>query len=276
MSVSHNFIERFLAGALSFLKESIFAEEYALKNGFLQARDPRIKVFATLLFLLSILLAKSIFFLFGLYLFCLFLSAVSQINIKFFLKRTWIFIPLFSFFIALPALFEFFTPGEPLLEIPLLWGKGLVITRPGLYSAAFFLSRVATCVSFVILLSLTTRHTQLLRVLRIFGIPQVFVMVIGMCYRYIYLFIEIIENTYRAMESRAGRHVPHNRGREIVTWNMASLWQRSYQLNNEIYNAMLSRGYRGEPKVLDEFKTSARDWAWLLGVVLICLNPFLN
>jgi len=37
----NNFIERSLAGALSFLKESVFADEYAVKNGFLQSLDPR-------------------------------------------------------------------------------------------------------------------------------------------------------------------------------------------------------------------------------------------
>lgn len=254
-------------GALSFLKESIFAEEYAQRLGFLQARGSRLKTISILLFLVSALFTREIIVLLIFYSLCLSLAFFSKVPLGFFLKRTWIFIPLFSLFIALPALFQFFTPGEP------LWW---IITKPGLSSAVLFVLRVVTCVSFVILLSLTTRHTELLRVLRIFGVPQIFVMTIGMCYRYIYLFIEIIEDTYRAMESRAGRHVSQKRGQEIVTWSMASLWQRSYQMNNEIYHAMLSRGFGGEPKVLDEFKTRPRDWAWFLGVVLICLMLFLS
>ncbi|MFH0827197.1 MAG: cobalt ECF transporter T component CbiQ [Candidatus Omnitrophota bacterium] len=263
----NHFIERSLVGALIFIKESIFAEEYAARKGFLQARDVRLKTIAILLFLVSALFTKEIVLLLVLYSLCLALVFCSKVPLGFFLKRTWIFIPLFSLFIALPALFQFFTPGES------LWGP---ISKPGLLSAIVFVLRVVTCVSFVVLLSLTTRHTELLRVLRIFGVPQIFVMTIGMCYRYIYLFIEIIENTYRAMESRAGRYVSAKKGQEIVTWSMASLWQRSYQLNNEIYHAMLSRGFGGEPKVLDEFKASPRDWLWLLGVMLICLTLFLS
>lgn len=266
----NNFIERSILGALSFLKESIFSEEYACGQGFLQSIDPRIKMLTILLLLLSAMIVKNILLLTFMYAFCLLLTYFSRINLLFFLKRTWIFIPLFSLFIALPALFNIFTPGEPLLVFRLL-GSELIITRPGLDGALLFVARVVTSVSLVILLSLTTRHSQLLRVLRIFKIPQVFVMTLMMCYRYVYLFVEIIENTYLAIKSRVGRSIHYKKGQEIVTWSMATLWQRSYQLNNEVYNAMLSRGYRGEPAVLDDFKTGAIDWIWLFCATIIFL-----
>jgi cobalt/nickel transport system permease protein len=50
---------------------------------------------------------------------------------------------------------------------------------------------------------------------------------------------------------------------------MASLWHRSYLLNEMVYGAMLSRGYAGEPVVLHDFKTRLRDWVWLLFVVVL-------
>jgi cobalt/nickel transport system permease protein len=255
--------------ALSFLKDSIFQDEIALKNGFLQKIDPRIKTITFLLFLILILLTKSTPILICLYLFCLLLSQFSKINLDFFLKRTWIFIPLFSLFIAVPALFSIFSPGEPLVTFGLP-GINLIITHQGLSGALLFVMRVTASVSFVILLNLTTRHTELLKVLRIFKIPQIFVMTLNMCYRYIYLFIEIVEHTYLAIKSRVGSvRIHHDKGRQIVTWKMATLWQRSLQLNEEVYNAMLSRGYTGEPRILDEFKTKARDWAWLFFVIAV-------
>lgn len=270
-----NFIERSVMGALSFFKESIFSEEYASRKGFLQSLDPRIKLLVILLFLLSAIMLKNIIFLAFMYVFCLLLAYFSRINLLFFLKRTWVFIPLFSLFIALPALFNIFTPGEPLLVFGLL-GLKLIITRPGLNGALLFVARVVTTVSLVILLSLTTRHTQLLKVLRIFKIPSVFVLTLMMCYRYVYLFVEIIENTYLAIKSRVGRSIHYKKGREIVSWSMAALWQRSYQLNNEVYNAMLSRGYRGEPAILDDFKTRAIDWIWLSFAAIIFLLAVYN
>jgi len=258
-------------GALSFLKESIFADEYASRRGFLQARDPRIKTVAILLLLLSVLVSKSILFIVSVYLLCLFFATVSSIDLWYFLKRTWLFIPIFALLIALPALFNAFSPGEPLLSFEIANFK-LSITRQGVASAAIFFVRVLTSVSLCVLLTLTTRHNALLRALRTFGIPQVFVMTIGMCYRYIFLFIEVVQNTYTAIRSRAGRLVSSAKGRKIVAWNIASLWQRSYSLHNQVYGAMLSRGYTGEPKLLETFSVTAKDIA-CLGIavsVLLC------
>lgn len=263
MSKSNNFIERSLVGALSFFKESIFADGYASQKGFLQSLDPRIKVVTFLLFILQILFTKNILILLYLYALCLMLTQASKINLLFFLKRTWVFIPLFSLFIAIPALFSIFTPGEALVTFNLI-GLKLTITHQGLSGAELFVMRVITSVSFVVLLSITTKHFELLKVLRIFRIPQVFVMTLGMCYRYIYLFVEIIENTYLAIKSRVGTKLHYKRGQHVVAWNIAYLWQRSYQLNEDVYKAMLSRGYAGEPAVLTDFRFKAKDLVWLI------------
>ena len=254
--------------ALSFLKGAIFADEYASKKGLLQSLDPRVKTVTFLFFIIQILLTKNLFILLCLYALCLLLTLFSRINVGFFLKRTWIFIPLFSLLIAIPALFNIVTPGEPLITFTIA-GLKLSITRQGLFGAALFMMRVTTSVSFAVLLSLTTRHFELLKVLRVFGIPQVFVMTLGICYRYIYLFVEIVENTYLAIKSRVGTTVHYKRGQHIVAWNIASLWNRSYQLNEAVYQAMLSRGYRGEPVLGDDFKIMAKDGLWLSFVITL-------
>ena len=125
----------------------------------------------------------------------------------------------------------------------------------------------------MVLLGITTKHFELLKVLRVFGVPHIFVMILGMCYRYIYLFTEVVENTYLAIKSRVGTAIHYKKGQHVVAWNMASLWYRSYRFNEEVYSAMLSRGYRGEPVILNDFRTRLRDWLWLGIVVIICAVP---
>ena len=264
----HNFVERSLMGALSFLKESVFADAYALQKGLLQSIDPRIKTVTFLLFLVSVLLTKNIFVLLVLYTLCILLTYCSNIGLRFFLKRTLIFIPLFSLFIAVPALFSVFTPGDALVSVK-IGGLSIIITRQGLLGALLFVVRVTTAVSFVVLLSITTKHFELLRVLRIFRIPQVFVMTLGMCYRYLYLFVELVENTYRAIKSRVGTGIHYKKGQTIVAWNIAVLWQRSYCLNEQVYQAMLSRGYAGEVRLLHDGNVKLRDWLWLSSVATL-------
>jgi cobalt/nickel transport system permease protein len=276
MFKKNNFIEHSIQGVLSFLKDSIFSEEVALKKGLLQSLDPRIKVLTFLVLLLQVLWLKDVRILMVFYGFCLALSCLSGVRLWFFLKRTWIFIPLFSLFVAIPAIFSFFTPGDAYATFH-VGGIKFVITSQGLAVALLFVGRVLTCVSFAVLLSLTTRHFELLKVLRIFKVPQIFVMTLGMCYRYIYLFVEIIEHTYLAIKSRVGVSVHTQKGQRIVAWNIANLWTRSYQLNEDIYRAMLSRGFTGEPFVLNEFKIKTKDWLWVSWVVMVTfLFIFLN
>ena len=261
------FVEKTLHGTFAFLKQSVFADEHAVKKGLLQSFDARARVLTLLLFVVLVVFVKSLALLACLYAFCLALCALSGIGLAYFLKRTLIFVPLFSVFIAAPALFSQFTPGEKLAGFSIL-GVNLIITKPGFFGAARFLARVTASISFAALMSLTTRHSDLLKVLRVFRVPKVFVMVLGMCYRYIYLLLEIIDDTHTAIKSRAGAGIGFAKGRTIAGWSIANLWQRSEQLNASVYDAMLSRGYTGEPVTLNEFKSSAKDVFWVAFSIL--------
>lgn len=253
-----------MGNTLAFFKQALCADETAALPGLLQALDPRVKAVSLLAFLLAALLTRSLATLCALYALCLALAVFSRISLASFLVRTWVFVPLFSFFIAVPAVFSWVSPGRVLVSL-----GPLSVTEQGLRSAALFLGRVVTSVSLAVLLSMTTRHFDLLKALRAFGVPQVFVMVLGVSYRYIYLFAEIVEDTCRAVKSRVGGRLHYRSGQRLVAWNMAHLWKRSYRLNEQVYGAMLSRGFRGEPVVLDRFRTRAADWFWLCGCAAV-------
>ena len=263
---SHDFVARSIRSALAFFKEALFAEETAALPGLLQSLDPRVKLAGILLLLLAAMFARSLATLGLLYLFCLLLAVLSRLRLGFFLLRTWFFIPLFSLAIAIPALFSFVSPGRTIASIGIFH-----VTQHGLRAAAFFVGRVVVSVSLAVLLSLATRHTALLKALRAFGVPQVFVLVLGICHRYVYLFVELVENTYRAIRSRTGVRLHHRQGQRIVAWNIGQLWSRSYALNEQVYGAMISRGFRGEPVALDRFRTRPRDWMWLACVTFVCI-----
>jgi len=267
--LKRNFIEQSLMSAVSFIKDATLCEEHASHKGFLQSLDARIKTITFFVFLLTAVFLKSALLISWLYVFCLILAVMSQIPLTFFLLRTWVFIPLFSFCIAIPALFSFVTPGDPVWFFYLL-GVKFIVTRPGLDGAILFVVRVATSVSLVVLLSLTTRHTQLLKVLRIFGVPQVFILTVSMSYRYLYLFAQMLENILTAIKSRVGVVSQHQTGQKVVAWNIANMWNRAEQMNEQVYLAMLSRGYTGEPRVLIKSHPEFKDWAWLLFSLTIC------
>ena len=140
------------------------------------------------------------------------------------------------------------------------------MTRPGLDGGFLFVLRITTSVSLVVLVSLTTRHTELLKVLRLIGIPQVFILTVSMCYRYLYLFAQMVENIFTAIKSRVGVVLAHQKGQKVVAWNIANMWNRAEQMNEQVYLAMLSRGYTGVPKVLGASHITFKDWLWGLFV----------
>jgi cobalt/nickel transport system permease protein len=274
------FLERSILGTIGFIKGAVSNDEIAGKHGILQRCDARFKTLSIFILLCGVLVSRSSIVLSAFYLAGVVLALASSINLVSFLSRTLLFIPLFSFFIVIPAIFSFVTPGDPVLTVT-IFSIPVSITRQGLGSAIIFFMRVLASVSFATLLVLTTRHHVLLKVLRIFKVPQVFVMIMGMCYRYIFLFLDTIQNTFLAIKSRVGVVSSTKVGQKIAAMNMAGLWLKSYRMQTQVYDAMLSRGYTGEPKVLEEFEPGIIDIVFVTFsiaalVVTLWLNRFIH
>ena len=273
------FIEKTIYEIVLFFRESIYNEETAALNGFLQKCDPRAKLITALLLLISSLLSKSPLQLAIIYSFVLFAFLFSSVSWNFYLKRIFI-IPLFSFIIVIPAFFSFVTPGKSLIVFH-FFSFSFSITEQGISTGLIFFMRVLTSVSTIILLILTTRSHVLLKVLRIFGVPHLFVMVFGMAFRYIFLLLDIIHKTYLAIKSRTGFVKSLQNGNYIAGVTIAGIWLKSYQLQNQVYNAMLSRGFTSEPVVDFNFRIKTID---ILIVIIsisiltgtIWLNQYLN
>jgi len=264
---SGGIIERTIAGTVTVLRDAVSIELIASKNGFLQRRDPRFRVISAVFLLIAVLMSKSVVELSLIYVSLLVLVLISSIGVLFFLERTLLFVPIFSFFIAVPAIFNFVTPGDPIHTFK-LFDHTFSVTRQGIDSAIIFFMRVLDSVSVGVLLVITTRQNVLLRVLRIFRVPQLFVMTMGMTYRYIFLFLDIIQKMFTAIKSRVGFISSSKTGRRVVTANMAGLWLRSYRLQSQVYDAMLSRGYSGEAYVLDEFEAKPMDY--FISLLALC------
>ena len=220
MSKGNNFIERSITGALEFFKEAVCSEETARSAGFLQRLGPKLKITFVLLFVLAACFARNLALLAVLYAISIALAALSGINILFFLKRVWVFIPIFTLVVAIPAVF-----------------------MHGLYPAAVFVLRVGTCVSFVVLAAITTRHSELLKSLRSLGVPQVFVSVLDMTYRYIFLFVKAFEEMHLSLKSRLVERMAPAEGRRWVASRISALFRRSLKMSEEVYMAMVARGY---------------------------------
>jgi cobalt/nickel transport system permease protein len=264
-------IEKTLSDITGVLEQTIFAEEIARQGGLLQSLDPRAKLVSALALLIAIGASHSLLVILALYGLTLPVAAASRVPIGFYLKRVWMFMPFFTGIVALPALFSPFTPGPPLvtlidLNTPRMY---LAITAPGVVTAAFLLLRVGASVSIVVLLILTTRWAMLLKALRVLRVPQAFVLILGMTYRYIYVLLHAANNIFLARKSRMVGRVSGAGERHWLTSTMGTLFAKSYELSDQVYLAMQSRGFRGEAQVMDALAWRGADWLWLVMLLAV-------
>ncbi len=248
------------------LESTVFAEEMASLPGLWQRVDPRSKIVAAVALILAASLAHSLLTLVLLYLLALLIAAAGRIPLGFFVKRVWLFLPFFTAVIALPAIFSFVTPGRPVLLI--FSQPEIAITEQGLRTAAFLLLRVACSVSFAVILILTTRWGRLLTALRALRVPQVFVLIMGMTYRYIFLLLHTTNDMFLARRSRLVGRVAGQGERLWIANSMGALLGKSYHLSDEVYLAMVSRGFRGEARMLEPLTLKPFDVVCMIAGLL--------
>lgn len=273
------FLDKTLLTIAQVTERSFFSEEHARMKGLLQSLDVRIKLltFLFLLVLISFLHApRSLWMLYGL---SLLLAALSRVPLRLFVLRVWLFVPLFSAAVVLPAVLNVVTPGDPLLVLFTLdrsysWGPYMVpqviaVTRQGVWGSIVFVSRVAASVSFAVLLTMTTRWSDIFAGLRALLVPRIFVMTLNMTNRYLFVFLRLIQDMYRARKSRTIHALSAARERGWVASRIGVIFRKSIEMSNDIHLAMLSRGYHGEIIPLERFRTTAADHVWLVTILAL-------
>ena len=253
-----SFVERTLANLARKTERAIFAEELAQTDGFLQNLDPRVKIIGLLALIVAVTLARNFFTILLIFSFAIILAVLSNVPIRTLAARAWFGALTFTGLIVVPVLF--ITPGEAFFQITFLnW----TITNQGMTSAFYLISRVETTVTLSLLLVLCTLWTHVLKALRVLRVPVVFVVILGMTYRYIFVMLETAQNMFEARQSRLIGELDGAESRRIAAASVGVLLTKSFYLNSEIYLAMQSRGFRGEVHTLDDFKMRGKDWAAL-------------
>ncbi len=265
-----SFVKKTLDGIFSFFEESVASEGFHQRKGLLQGLDPRAKLISILALIVALSITGDLRVLAIAYALTLVFAAASRIGILFFIKRVWLFIPIFAGIIALPMIFNVFMPGDPLLAL----AGTLAITRQGAMWAATFTLRVAVCVSAAVLLLLTTPRDALFKSLRSIGVPRIYVMTLDMCYRYIFLFMGMIRDFYTAKRSRSIKGLPMGEEQKWAGGRMGYMLIKSLDMGERVHQAMASRGFRGDVKLMHDFRMRAKDYAALclsLGASLLLM-----
>jgi cobalt/nickel transport system permease protein len=265
-------IEQTLSGIAGNVERAIFTERHARIPAFLQRVDPRAKLGVFLALLLAASLTSSYVVLLVLYGIILAAAVASRIPTDFFVKRVWLGIPLFAGIVVVPSIF--FVPGQRLFDLA-LGPVHLAPSIPGLAGALLLIMRVGVSVSLAVLLVMTTPWADILKSLRAVRVPQVFVLILSMTYRYIFLFLHTVNGMFLARKSRI---VARSRGGEQRRWiggTLGALMSRSFKMSNDVYAAMLARGFSGEMRSYGTYRMTTRDWLLLGGSGAIAVTLLL-
>ena len=265
------FLEKTIEGLSETLDRAGASALTSERAGLLQTLDPRVKLCGAACLIFgavgtgSLKVTVAVFFITCLLLF------LSHISFHPFLTRTWLAILWFTGMIALPAIF--LTPGNTIAHLPLFhWS----ITSQGVESAVRLIMRAEAASTATLLVVLTTPWTHLLKALRIFHVPVIFITILGMTHRYIYLLLHLARDRFEALSSRQVGPLGASQQREMAASSVIALLNRSLQLGEEVFLAMQSRGFSGEIHLLDDFCFGNRDRVAMVFIVCLALSLFLG
>lgn len=192
----------------------------------------------------------------------------SQLGVAFVQRRAAVALP----FALAAVIVVFSTPGRPLLATTLL-GWELALTDAGLIRFVSILLKSWLSVQVAVVLTASTPFPVLLRAMRSFRLPKVLVAIAGFTYRYAFVIGDEALRLTRARAARSG--APDGRGGGSVFWRaqvtgamVGSLFLRSVERSERIYDAMLTRGYNGEVRLLHPPLLRPRDVLVALPFVL--------
>lgn len=252
-------------------------DRYESKESLIHRLDPRVKVVITVLFIISnVLLPDGVWPAFALaWGVILLVNWLADLPLSYALKRSFIALPF-----ALAAITIVFTlPGNPIFTFTLgPWQ--FTATDAGLIRFASIVIRSWLSVQMAILLVATTQFPDLMHALRHLHMPQILVAVVSFTYRYLFVLSDETVRLLRAREARSAR-LPGYKSGGSIAWRaktaghmVGQLFLRSYNRSDHIYNAMLSRGYRGHFQTLNPHVMQPTDWliGGLAVIILLILQ----
>ena len=276
-----SFIGKTIDGILTFLEEAFISDSFSRRKGLLQSLDPRAKLISILVLVFTTTLIRDLRLLIFVYFLTLLFSYLSKIDVLYFIKRVWLFIPIFAGIIAIPMIFNIFFPGDPLIRLvyfssgshlgPFPLPDSIYITRQGTNAAVIFIMRVATCVSAVVLLFLTTPQKILYKSLRTVGVPKIYVFTLEMADRYIFLLMDLVREMHIAKKARTIKARGMFDEQKWVGERIGYTLIRSLDMSEKVHMAMMSRGYNGDVKIMQGFKMRNRDYVSMVVAISLCI-----
>ncbi|OGW36581.1 MAG: cobalt ECF transporter T component CbiQ [Nitrospirae bacterium RBG_13_39_12] len=236
-----------------------YLDTLSYKDTFVHRLDPRVKLFVSFIFILFVVSFPK-YELSGLmpfFIYPVFLLTAGDIPLKAIVKKV-LFVSPFAIFIGI---------FNPLIDTNVIIKLFGVPVTGGWVSFFSIIVKFILTVSTALLLIAVTSFPGICEALERLKLPKIFVVQLLFLYRYLFV---LFEETLRMVRAREARSFG-KKGKEMKTFIrlVSVLLIKSVERAERIYQAMLSRGFRGEIKVLKIHSLRLQDVLFAIFSVII-------
>jgi len=276
------FLDKTLKAVAGTVKTIYIHSETGARDKILFRINPLVKFFSFICIIISISLAHSIesqLLASGI---ILILYLIAGISYRYVYKKILVLSFVFGLLIFLPALLNVITPGE--IVVPLLHFKSethwwiyripqtIGITDEGMYVVSRLFLRVFNSVALAMLYVYSSSFAQIIKGMKVFFIPDTFLMILTLAYKFIFILSKTIEETYLALRSRLAGSVKDKSIRSIISGRVFFIFKKSKSHYEQTYTAMISRGYTGKITLRKTKKLWLRDFVVLFFAIACSLT----
>lgn len=277
-----SFIEKGINHLAAIISSAYAQWELASREGLLQKVDGRFKILFLIFFIFIISVKQSLGVLIGLACFFFFCTKFSKLDLIGFYKRVFFLCFFFGCLVNLPAAFNFINKGEVILplyslsqpysfwvyEIP----QEVGITKEGLQSMMLLVLRLMNSLSLSFLVIYTTPFPEIIKALKVLRIPDSILMIITLAYKYILLFAHTAHDMHLAQKSRLITKTDKELAQRWVAARLFVIFKKSQIKGEQIFQAMLSRGFANEVRFFNFKRLAGHDW--LIGAFFLLAGIF--
>ena len=244
-----------------FINKSIFSFAKMLNDirsmnkykeiSFIYSINPIVKTLVTLIIIIQLALSRNVIFIFAV--------LIVAIAICLFVNKKDIFkiyiisgvLPLFTVIMLLPS-----------------------ILMGNLNNSLIIVLKVAGTIISVNILSYTTKWHQLTKVLKLIFVPDIFIFVMDIAIKYIFVLGEFsLEMLYSLKLRSVGKN---NNKRAFIIKLMGNLFLKSKEAGDEMYSAMECRGFVGEYSVYKNYSFKNQDALYIMLYAFITIINFIH
>ena len=235
-------LEKTLAHLSSTLEQAEQPDIHSSNRAFAHQLDARIKVIGASMLTIAVVSARRLTIVLCLLVLFTSLALLSKISWRRILSA-WAGGIFFAAIVAVPAIF---TSG---------WNIALLL-----------ITRSEASLTCWLIVVTTTPFNRVLRALRSLRIPVIGIAILSMTFRFIFLLVQTAQDMLLSRRSRIVSRLSGAGKRQLLSSTTGVLLGKTVQMSDDVYQAMISRGFRGEVYLLHDLHIKTADW-WALALI---------